>query len=163
MIKSYISLLPLFLLVMPSHLSANTQCDSAFVTFDGVSHVIAAGSEEDALNIQCALDEAIDFGASLIEISAGTYSIAGTLFVEGYDGIIKGITKSDTTLKFNSSTHQAGILIKEGKPIFRYITLEDNGLDPDDVIIGIQPLDDCDMRVVRADASEPPHGAKRQT
>ena len=149
--KSSITLFILSLLIMSSHLSANTQCDSAYVTFDGVSHVIAAGSGDDALNIQCALDEAVELGTSLIEISSGTYSITGTLFVEGYEGVVKGTTKANTTLKFNSPTDHAGILIKEGKPVFRYMTLEDNGLDPDDAIIGIQPMEDCGTRVVRAE------------
>ena len=73
-----------------------TACDTAYVAFDGAEYTVSPGAEDDGLNIQCAIDEAAEFGASVVNLSEGEFKVADGLMFTDFTGFLQGKRKTDT-------------------------------------------------------------------
>jgi len=90
----------LLLLAMVA-LPANAQdCDSAYVDFSSEGEVkIEPTSVDDAENIQCAVDGAIQLGKAKISLQKGEFLLGASISFVGFTGEFSGVSKASTIVK----------------------------------------------------------------
>ena len=108
-------------------------CDPDYVTTNESAVVVAATGVDDTVNLQCALDEATEFGFPVVRLNASTYYIAGIL-VEGFKGTLEGVTKVSSVIEIldgsidcaameNSGLTSSTIKFVGGEPRVRFVTI----------------------------------------
>lgn len=148
-----IFLLPIFMaFVVPEEANAQEQsaCDPAYVVFDGVRHLITPGADDDGVNIQCAVDEATDFGTGKVSLMDGTFRSLQPIWFENFEGVFEGRTKASTILEFDMTQSTEGLRIESGRPVIRYMTIRAIDAADGSPLMLLTPLQsDCSRRVVR--------------
>ena len=123
--------------VTPSAPASNQGCDEAeaFIELDNDSLVINVSPTgiDDTVNIQCALDSAVDTGIPTVKLAASTYYIS-SLMVEQFKGSFEGTTKATTIIEVvdgsincgamrDSGHESAAIKFAHGEPRIRFMTI----------------------------------------
>ena len=127
-----------------------TACDTAYVAFDGAEYTVSPGAEDDGLNIQCAIDEASEFGASVVNLSEGEFKVTDGLLFTDFTGFLQGKTKTDTQVLIALETAKNGILVEAGRTTLRYMTIEISEAAESGSIVAISPLaGNCSKKVTR--------------
>ena len=109
-------------------------CDSNFVTLSKTTISVAPNGEDDSVNIQCALDAAIEGEFSAIKLTEGTFYV-GPLYAQGFKGAVQGKTKASTVLvavdesfacseATESGTYAAMFNFTLGEPQIKSLTLQ---------------------------------------
>ncbi len=109
-------------------------CDSNFVTLSKTTISVAPNGEDDSVNIQCALDAAIDGEYSAIKLTEGTFYV-GPLYAQGFKGAVQGKTKASTVVvavdeafacseATDAGTYAAMFQFSLGEPQIKFMTLQ---------------------------------------
>ena len=116
-------------------LAESIGCDDEFVQLKASTLVIevAPTGVDDTINIQCALDAAIQRGVSTVRLGKNAFFIS-SLLIEGYKGNFEGTTLASTTLQVidnsidctameNAGLTPSAIKFANGEPRIRYMTI----------------------------------------
>ncbi|MAI93922.1 MAG: hypothetical protein CME45_02790 [Halieaceae bacterium] len=89
-----------FLLIQPMQFANAQDCDSAYVDFSSEGEVkIEPTLVDDAENIQCAVDEAIQLGKAKISLQKGEFLLGASISFVGFTGEFSGLSKASTIVK----------------------------------------------------------------
>ena len=146
--------LPILTILISSFFSlvaqADTECDSSFVSFDGLVYNVTPGAADDAVNLQCAIDEAISLGSSSVKLGAGDFVVTSSLSFRGFEGVFEGKSIGATRVALQDTNDDISMALETGKLTFRYMTIESEGSGVERAVFKVLPnQDDCSSRVIR--------------
>ena len=144
-------------------------CDETYVQLDNKTLVlnVAPTGVDDTVNIQCALDTAVEAGIPTVRLGRSTYYISN-LMVENFKGSFDGRTQPTTILEVidnsfdcsamnDAGRESAAIKFIKGEPRIRFMTIRANqpcftgSIDSIlDFTGGSAQADDCDKDVIFA-------------